>query len=82
MPITIQGIRLTHLAVETTKEGKDKFNAHYELISSSGKVLAKQSVGGYNGMELNTSPATLAALDAFVQSYTKDLHQLLGLDVT
>ena len=81
MPITIQGIRVSDIVLENSLE-RGTFEiktAGYALISSTGKVLAKQIVGGYQGMALEPSPATKAALDAFTKSYVADIQDLLGL---
>lgn len=61
---------------------KDKFvikTATYELISSAGKVLAKQTIGGYQGLTLEASDETKAALELFTTSYIKDVQTVLGL---
>lgn len=79
-PIFIQGIRIDSLKIdrdETT--GEDKIEAAYALVSSTGRVLAKQSVGGYNGIKLQPSPATLKAFAAAIAAYKNDVNVTLGL---
>lgn len=81
MAITIQGIRVNDIQLEFNVE-KGLFEiktATYSLISSSGKVLAKQIVGGYQGMALEPSAKTKVAMDGFTQSYVVDIQVLLGL---
>jgi len=80
MAITIRGIRVNDIQIEPHPDGGHKIkSAEYALISSADKVLAKQTIGGYNGVVLEPSPATKAALDAFTKSYTNDVQALLGL---
>ena len=81
MAITIQGIRVNDIHLEPDVEhGNFKIGtAGYALISSTGKVLAKQTIGGYNGLALEASPETRKALDAFTKSYTNDVQAVLGL---
>ena len=81
MAITISGIRVNDIHVEPDPErgGYKIKTAEYSLMSSTGKVLAKQTIGGYNGLVLEASPETRKALDVFTQSYVKDAQTLLGL---
>jgi len=81
MPVTIQGIRVTDIHIEADVEhgGYTVKTAGYSLISSTGKILAKQMIGGYNAMALEASSATKKALDVFTQSYVNDVQALLGL---
>ena len=80
--IAIQGIRIKTLTIQPKPDGlDDKISATYELISTAGKVMATQSLGGYSSeMKLSISPATEKALDTFLASYTNDVNQLIGLD--
>ena len=83
MAITIQGVRVNNVAIEPRTEGGGYLikTAEYSLISSTGKVLAKQSIGGYgsNNVTLEPSDATKKALSAFMASYENDVQTLLGL---
>lgn len=81
MAITISAIRVDDVQIEPNAEhgGYKIKTAQYSLIGSSGKVLAKQTIGGYQGMVLEPSPETKKALDVFTQSYMKDMQALLGL---
>ena len=79
MAITIKGIQVDGVHLEHTKDGYGVKQAEYSLISSAGKVLAKQVIGGYQGMVMEPSDATKAALDAFTKSYINDVQTLLGL---
>ena len=81
MAVTIEGIRVTDIHLEPDGEhgGFLIKTAGYSLISSTGKILAKQTIGGYNAMTLEPSPETKKTLDAFAKSYSKDVQALLGL---
>lgn len=81
MAITIEGIRVNDIHIEPNVEqgGYRIKTAEYSLISSTGKVLAKQTIGGYNGLVLEPSEQTKKALDAFTKSYVNDTQNLLGL---
>lgn len=82
MPITISGIRVDAINVkpDTERGGYKIETAEYSLMSSAGKALAKQTIGGYGGMVLAPSPDTEKALTAFADSYAKDVQALLGLE--
>lgn len=56
-------------------------NASYSLISSTDNVLANQTIGGY-GSKLVITPSfdTIRLLKEFVQSYNKDIIQILGIE--
>lgn len=81
MPITISGIKVNDVHIEPNLEqgGYRIKSAEYSLMSSAGKVLAKQTIGGYNGLVLEPSQNTKRALETFTQSYIDDMQQLLGL---
>lgn len=80
MAITISGIRVNNIHIEPAENGGYKIqSAEYSLISSTGKVLAKQAIGGYQGMALEVSTETLQALRLFAESYLKDVQTILGL---
>lgn len=78
-PITIQGIRFDSIKVDREEgTGEDKISGSYSLISSTGRTLAKQSVGEY-GMKIAPSPATLKAFAAAIAAYKNDVNITLGL---
>lgn len=80
MAITISGIRLTDIQIEPNDKGGYMVkSAAYSLISSTDKVLARQAIGGYQGMPLEPSIETKKALQVFATSYEKDVQGLLGL---
>ena len=81
MPITIAGIRVNDIHIEPDPEQGYKIKtAEYSLIGSTGKVLATQTIGGYNSrIVLEPSFETKKALATFMQSYVHDAQELLGL---
>ena len=81
MPITIKGLKVNNIHIEPDQSngGYKISTADYSLVSSTDKVLAKQTIGGYQGMALEPSPATKQALEIFATSYAKDVQSLLGL---
>ena len=84
MAVTIAGIRVNDVHLEPNGEtltatGFKIKSAEYSLIGSTGKVLAKQTIGGYQGIVLEPSLATQKALDEFWRSYVNDVQTLLGL---
>jgi hypothetical protein len=82
MPITLKGIRLESLTAERDdKTGSLALKtSSYSLISSTDKVLAQQTIGGYNNLVLTPSPETLKALETFLILYKKDITAVLGLE--
>ncbi len=78
MAITIKGIRLENIAIDRDAEFKIS-NSSYSLLSSVDKVLAKQTIGGYGGIVLEPSPATVKSLQDFMQAYQSDVVMTLGL---
>lgn len=81
MPITISGIKVNDFHIEPDPErgGYKIASANYSLISSTGKVLAKQVIGGYQGMALEPSVETKQALEVLTKSYINDVQSILGL---
>jgi len=81
--IAIKGIRIESLTITRADDGKaDEITAEYALISTADKVLAKQSVGGYAGVKLQPSPATVKAFADALAAYKADLNIILGLETT
>lgn len=81
MPITIKGIRISELTIKTKPdEGECGITSSYELLSNEDKVLAKQSVGGYNGLEMRPAADTIAKLNDFIKSYKRDVNMTLGIE--
>lgn len=81
MAIGIQGVRLSKLSLDLNdKTGTYKPGGEYEILSTTGKTLAKQTIGGYGGIEVPASIETVRLLNAFCQSYAKDVRTMIGLD--
>lgn len=80
--ITLKGIRLESLSVERDTNGKLELkSASYSLLSSTGHVLASQTIGGYNSsIKVQPSPDTTKLLNSFLDSYRKDITTTLGLE--
>lgn len=79
MAIGIKGIRVDSVQVARGEDGQQAITASYSLISTADKVLAKQAIGGYNGMTIQPSAQTIGALDAFLKLYVADVNTVLGL---
>jgi hypothetical protein len=81
MSIGVKGVRLESTSFERDQsEGGYQISSVYSLISTTDHVLARQSVGGYQGLKIEPSPGTRKALDAFMQSYKADIEATLGLN--
>ncbi len=82
MAITIKGIRIKSINIQRSEEsgGMELNSAEYCLISSTDRILAKQSIGGYGGVTVSPSQETLELLSKFTESYQKDVTGVLGLD--
>ena len=79
MAVTIEGAKLTDIQLTKDAEGMFQMAGAYALMSSTGIVLAKQAVNGYQGMKLTLSPATTKLLHDYVSSVQIDLNTSLGL---
>lgn len=82
MPITIKGIRLGETTLKRQDDGMTVIETSYSLISSTDKVLAKQEVGGYNGMKMQASAETIKAMEHFLDLYKADIQGVLGIETT
>lgn len=83
MSITLKGIRLESVSLERQESsGKLELKlASYSLLSSTDHVLANQTIGGYSDkVKVQPSLDTLKLLEAFLNSYKKDVTQTLGLE--
>lgn len=80
--ITISGIRIDTINANRDKgESKYTFTSNYSLISSTEKVVARQSTGGYGEtMKCDPSPQTAKLFEAFITSFTSDISELIGLN--
>lgn len=81
MAITIGGIKIRDITLTHQKEeGTTKVTGNYELISSTGKVLAKQGFNSYNEISLEMSGDSHKLLADFQASVARDLNKTLGLE--
>lgn len=80
MSISIEGVRVPNFSVTRNKEsGAVELTGNYELVSSNGIVLAKQSINGYGDIKLTPSPATQKLMLDTLTAITADLNLTLGL---
>lgn len=83
MPVTINGIRIRSLTV-TNEEGAERVRCDYELVSSNGAVMAKNSLTSKSeyGSETTFTPSfdTLKMLKEAVNAYKRDAEQMLGFN--
>lgn len=83
MAITIRGIRIDSLTIAREEEGGDRVSAEYKLISSTDKVLAKESITSksrYSEATFVPSAPTMKLLADAVAAYRKEVEMSLGLD--
>ena len=80
MAVTIQGAKITTLSIGQDDTGNPTVQGNYELMSSVGKVLAKQGFNGYNDLKLSASPLTAKLLIELRESIQSDLNNNLGLN--
>ncbi len=80
--ITIKGIRIDALTIARKENGDEEITASYVLLSSTDKVLAKQEVGGYNGLKVQPSASTVKAFNDAITAYKADVNMVLGLDAS
>ena len=79
-PITIKGVRFETVNLSRNEDGRTTITSTYALISSLDKVLARQDVGGYNGMKVQPSATTEKAFADAIALYRADVCSVLGLD--
>jgi len=73
--VMIQGVVLTSVTVE-----KDaKIIGKFDLMSSAGKVLAKQGFNSYLEMEIKFSAPTLAKVEEALACIKSEVEMTLGL---
>lgn len=79
--IGIAGIRIESVTFSRKGEGEEQstITSNYALISTKDTVLARQAVGGYNGMKITPSADTIGAFNKFMELYKRDVETTLGL---
>lgn len=81
MAVTVLGVQLVNLTLTKNKEeGTIKLTGNYELMSSAGKVLAKQGFNSYSEVALTQSGETMKLISELQASIQKDLNTTLGLE--
>lgn len=81
MAMTIESTRVPTLTLERDPEtGRMKIQGRYELMSSTGIALAKQSFGNtsYVDMKYEPSPETQAQMSALKEQIQNDINKILG----
>lgn len=81
----IKGIRIKSLTVDTkSAEGNGCVSADYALIGSTDKELAAGRVSnrqGYGEQPLQPAADTIAALNAFLALYKRDIASTIGIEI-
>lgn len=85
MPITVQGIRVKCMSVtRDEEEGTHVIKATYDLMSSTGSVLARSqslsSKESYSETVFMPSAATVKLFGDAAAAYKKDVEAFLGLE--
>ena len=80
MAVTVQGAQIDHLSVSKNDKGEHKVEGSYVLMSSTGKVLAKQKFNGYGDVSVSQSPQTAILFQDFLKGMQSDLNTTLGLE--
>ncbi len=80
MAIQIEGAKLRTLNLSRdTESGQFKLTGQYELVSTTGVVIAKQSFNSYNEIEVKPTSETQEFLNNLIQGFQGDLNRALGL---
>ena len=80
MAITIKGVRLKKLEINVDANGNTEIQGNYELMSSTGVVLAKQGFNGYHDIKVKISPALMGSIETLTHGLKQELNQTLGLE--
>lgn len=81
MSIGIRGIRIEQIVLSRDpSSGGLELTGQYSLLSTADKVLAKQSLNGYEGLPYVMSPDTEKALNTLDSLVKSDINKLLGLE--
>jgi len=75
--VTLKGVSLRKLDI-SLEDGKEKLTGTYELMSSEGVVLAKQSFNDYSGIKVEWSSETKSALLKLMALAQSDIDLQLG----
>lgn len=78
--LAIRGIRVESLVFGRDSTGKPRISGKYALLSTSDRVLATQPFNEYGGIDINLSPDTIKAMDAFEASIKRDVHATIGIE--
>jgi len=80
MAIMLQGTRLKNVRLGFGDDGVMNMGGDYELMSSTGVVLAKNSFNGYSDIKVALTPALSGQLSSFLTSLKEEVNKTLGLE--
>lgn len=80
MSVMIKGVRITQISA-TRKDGVNKFNGTYELVSNTDFVLATQNFGedAYQALKYSLSAKASAALNTLMSIVKEDINAMIGV---
>jgi hypothetical protein len=76
MPITINNVRMTAMSIDVINL---KIQGGYELIGSTGKVVAKQAFNSYNDIQIEMSRDSKELLQSLIEELTNDIETTIGV---
>ena len=74
--ITIKGITLNEITIDVDE---NKIKGNYSIISSLGKVIAKQGFNSYSDITVNMSSETKKLVNRAVEAVDSEIEETLGL---
>ena len=77
--LTLEGVKLVDLSISQDDKGAVKVQGNYNLVSSSGRVLAKQGFNGYNEVKLPESIEVQKAVKELWKTLKNELDIHLGM---
>ncbi len=80
MALAVQGIRIPLVNINRIENsGDNQISGSYELISTTDRVLCKQTFNNYNDMKITWSNETTKALNILLTNIKKDIQTTLGI---
>jgi hypothetical protein len=78
--ITIEGVRINNVTFTRDSDGKEKMSGNYSLVSSNGKVIAKQDFNEYSSsLKIEQTGETAKLVQDLYSAIKKDIEEQLGL---
>ena len=78
MTIAIQGIKVDEVKITRGKDATEKITGDYSLLSTQGRVLAKQGFNDWNEVAVSLSANTIGLCNKFMEGVQKDIETVLG----